>query len=308
MKAYVNRFPVFGPWGGGNLWTSAFHKHAPESGIEVINQGNMTVAPDVILLAGLDNDGKGISADQAIMYKMMMSNKKDVKIVIRVNENDARKATNHVDEALLKLSKHVDGTIFVSNWLKTYFEDKGWSKDNSTVIINGVDREIFKSQPKLNNGKLNIVAHHWSHNVMKGFDIYEKLDEFVGQNSDKFTFTYIGRDRMTFKHTNVVKPLFGEKLGAELGKYDLYVSASRFDPGPNHILEALACGLITLVHVDGGGCCEFAGHSAMYRTWEQLQAVLEEGTAPAQHPVALNDWQTCIKQYLEFLETTCKKT
>jgi hypothetical protein len=32
--------------------------------------------------------------------------------------------------------------------------------------------------------------------------------------------------------------MFGKELGDELGKYDVYASASRFDPGPNHIIES----------------------------------------------------------------------
>ena len=46
---------------------------------------------------------------------------------------------------------------------------------------------------------------------MKGFDFYNQLDEFVGEN-DEFTFTYIGREIGSFKNTNVVEPLFGEAL------------------------------------------------------------------------------------------------
>lgn len=299
MKVYINRQPVNGPWGGGNMFVKAFHKVVPELGHELVESESMTVAPDVVLLAGLDNDGSGVSAEQAIMYKIY---REQVKVVLRVNENDARKGTTHMDEYLLKLAPHVDATIFVSDWLKEYFESKGWPKGNSTVIVNGVDKEVFKPQPKLNNGKLNIVAHHWSDNQMKGFDIYEQIDELVGRHPDKLAFTYIGRDRRTFKHTNVVRPLFGKKLGEELGKHDVYVSASRFDPGPNHILEALACGLPTYVHKDGGGCVEFAGYAHAYGDWEDLKIILESGPHHANiQSGGLHTWQTCVREYVDFL-------
>lgn len=315
MKIYINRFPINGPWGGGNAFVKAFHKHIPEVGHTIVPPESMNIAPDVIVLAGLDNDNYGISAEQAIHYKWMMENHgRDVKLVLRVNENDARKATSHMDEYLLKLAPHMDGTVFVSNWIRDYFEAKGWPKGNSTVIVNGVDKEVFKPQPKLNNGKLNIAAHHWSDNVRKGFDIYEQLDEFVGKNPDKFSFTYIGRDRGTFKHTNVVRPLFGKKLGEELGKHDVYVSASRFDPGPNHITESISCGLPTYVHKDGGGCVEFAGEEATYSSFSELETYLKY--AAELQPVSLsrfNDfiptsWQECIKKYNDFMEAVCKQT
>lgn len=318
MKVYINRFPVNGPWGGGNMFVKAFHEHVPAAGHEVVPPESMTVAPDVVLVAGLDNDGYGISAEQAIMYKVMMESRgRDVKVVMRVNENDARKGTTNVDDYLLKLAGHMDGTVFVSNWLRDYFMERGWPGGNHTVIVNGVDREVFRPQPKLDNGKLNIVAHHWSDNYMKGFDVYEQLDEFVGQHPDKYAFTYIGRHRRTFKHAVTVGPLHGKRLGEELGKHDVYVSASRFDPGPNHILEALACELPTFVIEDGGGCVEFAGLDATYDAWPTLRSYLERldpralAALPAEHRLnkfVPGDWQACIREYIDFLEATCRTT
>lgn len=305
MKTYINRQPVHGPWGGGAHFVNAFHKHAPDNGVVMINAG-MIGAPDVILLAGLDkDDSQSISAEQAVMYKLYQPN---VKVILRVNENDARKDTSHVDRTLLRLFPHMDGIVFVSHWLQGYFRDLGWKGNNDTVIINGVDKEVFKPQPKLNNGKLNIVAHHWSDNPLKGFDIYERLDEFVGQHPDKYAFTYIGRDRRTFKHTNVVHPLHGKKLGEELGKHDIYVSASRFDPGPNHITEALACQLPTYVIRDGGGCVEFAGHDHSYRDWNDLESILMARGGPMNASFVPGEWLTCVQEYIRFLEATCRTT
>jgi len=319
MRVYINRMPVSGPWGGGNIFTSAFHKRAPQfCDLDINPTGNIT--PDVILMVGLDNDGWGISIDQAVMYKLYV--KPDVKIVLRVNENDARKGTNTVDPLLLKVSEHIDATVFVSTWLQQYFNDKGWACKEQAVIVNGVAADVFKPQPKLNNGKLNIVTHHWSNNEMKGFDIYEKLDELVGQEPDRYAFTYIGRERGTFKHTKVVKPLVGVPLGEELGKHDLYVSASRFDPGPNHVLEALSCGLPTYVHEDGGGCVEFAGVPNAYANWENLKSFLEAIRKQVDefppngaydphrlfpdNSIKLRTWNDCIKAYVDYLEQVQK--
>jgi glycosyltransferase involved in cell wall biosynthesis len=298
MKIYVNRVPQSGPWGGGDKFVSAFYKNIPED--ELVPATSQNVAIDAVVLIGLENDGQGISAEQAIMYKMYAS-ERNVKLVLRVNENDARKGTTGVDKKWIEYSAHVDSTVFVSEWLRDYFvNEREWKNDNCTVIKNGVDHEIFKPGTKLDNGKLNIVAHHWSDNYMKGFDIYDELDKFVGKNPDKYSFTYIGRDRGTFKNTNVIKPLFGKKMGEELGKYDVYVSASRFDPGPNHILEAVACGLPTFVHEDGGGAVEFAGPDASYDSWESLCGRLVNRDFP-KNPPQITDWETCIKQYADFV-------
>jgi hypothetical protein len=304
MKVYLNRQVVMGPWGGGNLFVRAFHEMAPKvKDVEVLFDETGNINPEVILLAGIANEGPGcISAEQAIMYKMYV--KPDCKIVLRVNENDARKGTDDVDDMLIKVSAHIDGTVFVSKWLQEYFLARGWACAHQAVIYNGVQQSVFKPQPKLNNGKLNIVAHHWSDNRMKGADIYERIDQFVGEHPDKFAFTYIGRHKCDFKHTNVVRPLSGKPLGEELGKHDIYVSASRFDPGPNHIIEALACGLPTYVIRDGGGAVEFAGHDHSYRDWNDLESILLGHGGPMNTAFTPSPWQTCIQEYIDFLEAT----
>ena len=301
MRIYINRASIQGPWGGGAHFINAAHEYINTFGHQV-EATSSNASPDVILLAGIDNDGKGISAEQAIMYKSIMNNQRDVKIVLRVNENDARKGTNHVDSKLVEISKHIDGTVFVSDWLKDYFLRRGWACQNYKVIKNGVNREIFYSQQKLNNNKTNLVTHHWSDNYMKGFDIYDEIDKFIGTpEGSNYTFTYIGRDRGTFKNTSVIKPLYGKKLGEELGKYDVYVSASRFDPGPNHVIESIACQIPTYVHSDGGGSVEFAGKEFCYSTWKELKTILLERKFK-NNEQNFSDWKTCIENYVKFFE------
>jgi glycosyltransferase involved in cell wall biosynthesis len=302
MKIYINRMPVRGPWGGGNHFVKAFVEMVPDMGHEIVNPADYSAKPDVILCVGLANDGQCIGIEQAIMYKMMNP---EVKIVLRVNENDARKGTSDVDRKLISVSEHIDATVFVSDWMWEYFHKKGWKCKQNEPIINGCDPEIFKPGEKLDNGKVNIVAHHWSDNALKGADVYEAVDEFVGKNPDKFTFTYIGRTRSQFKHSKVIRPIHGKKLGEELGRYDVYVSGSRHDPGPNHVIEALACGLPTLVHRDGGGCVEFAGEDHRFCDVKDLMGVL---AATSVKPIEPNTafypvpWEDCIAEYVKYLE------
>ena len=315
MKVYINRQVVRGPWGGGNMFVKAYREMGTQGNVEVLDGYSAQAVPDVALLVGLDREGDEVGVEQAISYKLYMN--PSCKLVLRVNENDARKGTSHLDDALIQVSQFMDGTVFVSRWLQDYFNAKGWACANQAVIINGVDRDVFKPGPKPSDGKLHIVAHHWSDNRMKGADIYEEIDRLVGEQPDKFAFTYIGRHKCDFKHTTVVRPLAGKALGEELGRHDVYVSASRFDPGPNHILEALACGLPTYVHKDGGGCVEFAGRNSTYKDWDELRDVLMScvGLAwasgwpkPGYQGVRLSSWQTCVQEYNRFLEATWQAT
>ena len=267
MKILLNRKPVEGPWGGGNLFISNFYDYFAKDN-KIVYQLEEDI--DIIFMHDPRPGNTGISVNEIIGYK---SYRPETKIYHRVNECDARKGTEGVDIMLGECSKYTDCTLFVSEWMKNYHVNKGWFCKDNHVLYNGVNLQHFKKGSKLNNGKINIVTHHWSNNLLKGFDIYDKIDDFVGKNK-QYTFTYIGRERGTFKNTSIVEPLHGEDLGTELTKYDVYVSASRFDPGPNHILESLACNIPTYVHSDGGGCVEFAGIDHTFSNFNELKILL----------------------------------
>lgn len=268
MKILLNRKPVDGPWGGGNHFLIGMIEEAHRRGYETTFSLEDNI--DVIYLHDPRPDELGISINEAHRYKAY---KPSTFIMHRVNECDARKGTQGVDDMLRQTSSVTDFTIFVSNWMKNHHLEKGWKCDATTVFVNGVKKDHFYPREKIKNGKINIVTHHWSSNELKGFDIYNELDTWVENNPD-FTFTYIGREQGKFKNTNVVKPLFGKALGDELGKYDVYISASRFDPGPNHVLESLASGIPTYAHSDGGGSVEFAGDDFTYSSMEDLEKIL----------------------------------
>jgi len=269
MKILINRTPVSGPWGGGNLLVKALYDYLPEFGFEIVD--TLQQLPDAIFIQDPRPDHLGVGINEIIAYKKY---KPSTRVLHRVNECDARKNTQGMDEFLRECSKYTDLTIFVSNWIKNYHLSKGWVCKNNEVVYNGVHHEHFKVQEKLNNDKINIVTHHWSSNRMKGFDVYEAIDNWISSRDD-FTFTYIGRELGTFKNTKIIKPLHGKELGDELGKYDLYVSGTKFDPGPNHILEALSCRLPTYVYKDGGGAVEFAGESHSFNSLNDLYNTLE---------------------------------
>ena len=287
MKILINRKLVDGPWGGGNLFVKAFIKEMSSLKHHIIH--NLEADIDCVFIQDPRYDELGISINEIINYKR--NYKPNICIVQRINECDARKGTQDVDDILRECSNYLDHTFFVSDWMKDYHIQRGWNCKSNSTLLNGVD-EFFVPRAKIKNGKINIVTHHWSNNYMKGFDIYDKIDEEVGKRND-ITFTYIGRERGSFKNTRVIEPLYGEVLANELGKYDVYVSASKFDPGPNHVLEALACQIPTYAHVNGGGTVEFVGKNHTYSDWNDLLNIINKNS------FMLNDfktrsWQCCI--------------
>lgn len=293
MKTYINRKPVQGPWGGGNMWIKSAYEMLPRIGHEIVDIKNL---PEVLYLVGLSGDEGFISVDEAISYKKWASSVgKKVYLILRVNENDARKGTKDIDEKIRIFSKEVDKIVFVSKWLQDYFSLEGVDYKED-VIHNGVDKSIFKSNGKINNGKINIVTHHWSDNYLKGFDVYDAIDQWIRNNTD-FTFTYIGRERGSFSNTKVIKPMFGKELGDELGKYDVYVSASRFDPGPNHIIESLSCKIPTYVHYQGGGCIEFSGEDHVYKDEKSLLNILSKKVYTKNEHWMPPSWEECMIKF-----------
>jgi len=297
MKILINRKPVEGPWGGGNLFVRAFCDVIKSKGNEVVHKLEDNL--DFIFMQDPRYSDLGISVNEIIEYKRKNPN---TKVIHRVNECDARKGTHDMDKLLKACSRHTDHTIFVSEWIRQYHLKKGWECDSTSVVYNGVNLEHFRARDKIENGKVNIVTHHWSDNPLKGQDIYEELDEWAG-NNEGFTFTYIGRTKARFHHSKLIAPLHGAELGKELSRYDVYVSASRFDPGPNHVIESLACEIPTYVHCDGGGSTEFAGKHNVYKNHRALVQLITRDFKEQKYfsNLAPYSWEDCMKNVMNRL-------
>jgi glycosyltransferase involved in cell wall biosynthesis len=308
LKVYINRKPIIGPYGGGNMFLQAFYRYAKQNGFQIIETNkyrNFDERPDMIFVMSPHADGQDLSLEE-ILCQYQQKEQEKIKLVLRVNECDARKATQGVDKLWHGISSDVDGTIWVSNWLKNYFwKSVGWQcRDykflRNTIIVNGVDKTIFKPNKKFDNGKINIVCHHWSDNEMKGSDYIKWLDDYTGKNSDRYTYTFIGRTKVNLDNSRHIPPLFGKQLGDELGKYDVCVNASRFDPGPNSTIEAISCGLPTYVHIAGGGSVEFAGSDHIFSDENELEQILNN---PLQfNQTSFLSWELVMKQIFDYMK------
>ena len=293
MKVLVNRKPVEGPWGGGNLFVKEL-----VTGLEK-NNHQITYAMDDDVDCIFLMDPRPDSGCPGIQDFLNKYKNKRTPIIHRVNECDSRKNTEHMDNLLLQCSQLVHETVFVSRWMQDYFLKKGWVCRNIQYIHNGVDKELFKPRGKKSEKIPSVVAHHWSNNLLKGFDAYEFLDYLAGKG--KIEFTYIGRHRGTFLNTNVIKPISGKYLGEKLSLHDVYISGSRFDPGPNHVLEALSSGLPTYVHRDGGGAVEFAGDDHTFSNLIELENIVLSKKYK-KNKYSPSSWEDSIEQYVRIIE------
>ena len=234
-------------WGGGNQFVNYLVNEAKEKNHKIVFNLNDTDI-DIILMVDPRTYNEDITfGSLEILFYLLFVNRNAI-AVHRINECDERKKTKHMN-FLLRLSNYsVDHTIFISEWLKNlsiYEKNK-----SSSVILNGGDSSIFKSKPNFawdGSSSLKIVTHHWSSNLMKGFDVYKKLDNLLSKPEweRKIEFTYIGNlpKGFKFKKSKHLEPINGKKLGNELAKHHIYISASINEPAGMHHIEGILCGL-----------------------------------------------------------------
>lgn len=266
MKILFNRRPVFGPWGGGAKVLASIIEECENRNYQVFFDTDIKSVKDIDILFCMDpRQNEFLSFNDLIDYKQKFGSK----IVQRVGD-----LGTHGKPELLFLvkqaSNYSDVVIFPSFWAKNYAN----IKKESLVIQNAPNEKFYQlSINERHYGDLKCVSHHWSNNFMKGFEIYKSLDDALIEND---SFTFIGRkpDDVSFK--NYIEPLNLEQLLIELPKYNVYVTASKFEAGANHVLEAMALGLPILYHEDGGSINEYCAERGIcYKNSNDLFDILK---------------------------------
>lgn len=269
MKIYVNRRPVSGPWGGGSKILRAIVDELLRRGHEVLFEEQHATSDRVDLILCVDPRPTHLVRYEDLVELKIRSK---CKIVQRVGD-----LGTHGKPDLFKLVSDTvvlaDRVVFPSVWARDYL---GFGHDKSVVIPNGADPRFKEHRRETNSTQnvLSIVTHHWSDNVMKGFETYEQLSSLCSSTPD-IRFTYIGRAPASTHLTKLLQPMNVVELSYELPRHDVYVTASRKEAGANHVLEAMAAGLPVLYHEDGGSIVEYCktrGNS--YRDFDDLRMLL----------------------------------
>jgi len=285
VKILFNRVVRRTAWGGGAHFHSAMVDLLEEKGYVVTNKLEKDV--DVIFMLDPRYEEGGFDWNVIKEHKIRHPH---VKVLHRINECDARNGgANRIDSLLAQANTIADHTIFISAWLQKHLSDKGVNPLSSEVIYNGCRLDWFFPNDKtelLSHQKIRLVTHHWSDNRLKGFDLYDALDKYVEKHPE-FEFTYIGRYNQSYapKNTHILSPMYGSKLGDELRKHDIYITASRNEPAGMHHVEGAASGLPVLFHADGGGIVECASKHGL----------------PFNDPISFHDSLTqIVKHYNKF--------
>ena len=260
MKIAINYIPKKGCWGGGNQFVKSLVKASYHEGYEIVYDLKQKDI-DIILLTDPRSFNQEITFGSLEIFNYILFVNKNVIVVHRINECDERKNTRHIN-ILLKVANYFsDHTVFISSWLKTldiYYKNK-----SSSVILNGGDEKIFNDYDNREwskEEKLRLITHHWSSNRMKGFDVYEKIDNMISTKkwNERIEFTYVGNlpKDFKFKNTNHILPLSGEELSRELSKHHVYVTASINEPAGMHHIEGILCGL-PIIYKNSGAVPEY---------------------------------------------------
>lgn len=244
-------------WGGGSHFIRALVESLLASGHTV--RYDLRKKVDAIIVV-FRSSKAAFGLNSIIRYR-----KKHPSTVIlqRINNLDTHNNKGSFKQ-YRRYAQYCHGTIYVSNWAKSYTNnEKGLSLPNEYVIPNAVHSEYRKMGPAW-NGKypLRIVIHHWSTNPMKGFHTYRALGAAVSSDKylkSKFNIMYIGRLQKKLPGITYKKALHGHRLVEKLGAQNVYFTASKFECGPYHVLEAIAAGLPVIYGPDGGAIKEYVG-------------------------------------------------
>jgi len=254
-----NMRPRRGPFGGGNQWLRQVSACFGRSGYGT----RFDLGPDADIVLGTH---AGLSGGLSIPFADVMKAKERnprLLCVQRINDNDIRKGTGDMDRMLAEANRAADHTVFVSEWLRDHHAARWFDRARPhSVILNGADPSVFHplgTSPWKSGRPLRFVTHHWSDNMSKGFDVYAEMDRLIAEGKLKDVELWIvGRwpAQITWRAARTIGPCAGHTLAAVLRQAHVCVTASRFEPGAMHPVEAMQCGLPLFYHPDTGGTVE----------------------------------------------------
>lgn len=284
IRIAINSKTVDGPFGGANQFAKNIAVGLKAAGYYVTS----ALEPDLdVIIIVISHDGLRLvsfSPADVEAYKIAYPN---TIVIQRVNGSDEHRGVdNGTNRRIIEANKISDHTVFVSDFMRRFWSERGINRpDKTSVILTAANRKIFHSVGRSKwsaEGPIKIVTHHWSSNYMKGFDIYQRLDEMLvlQEWKDRIEFTFIGNMPLGYEliNANCIPPMEGEKMADELRQHHLYVSASRYEAGGNHYIEAMQCGLPVL-HLNHGSlpeyCAEYGITFSLTNFSEKLEDIIQ---------------------------------
>lgn len=281
MKIAIGYKVIHGPWGGGNRFVAALSDALSLAGHAVVYDLK-DADIDVILIIDPRTRIPNIPFGAGDVLRYLAFRNPNAVVMHRINECDERKNTRMMNFRLRLANYAADHTVFVGSWLKDLSVWRKSDGHGSSVILNGANPAVFNAnghKPWNRSEPLKIVTHHWGGNWMKGFDVYQKLDRMLAEDTwkERIAFTYIGNvpKGFVFQNATHTAPMDAEQLAAELRSHHVYVTASICEPGGNHQNEGALCGL-PLLYRNSGSMPEYCdGFGVMFNGPDDFNTALD---------------------------------
>jgi len=281
VRVAIGQRAQSGPWGGGNRFVAALVEALRERGHAVVH--DLADADiDVILMTDPRVRSPNVCFGAGTILRYLAMRNPNAIVVHRINECDERKNERFINHKLVRANYVADATVFVGEWLTALPVWREHLRSPWFVVRNGADTRVFNAtqfRPWDGQGPLRLVTHHWGYHLMKGFDVYQRIDRMLGEPRwrERIAFTYVGNlpKGFAFENARYVAPLNGEALAAELASHHAYVTASINEPGGNHQNEGALCGL-PLLYRQSGCLPEYcAGFGVAFSGLQDFESALE---------------------------------
>jgi hypothetical protein len=248
-------------YGGGNITTYYIQKFFQNKYNNFIVKYELTNPIDIYLIIDpfKDNNFKKYNLEDVIDHRN--KNNKNGKIIVRINDSDITRPNIPIElsreKKIINNNNEINYFICNSNFIRNHYK-KYINMNESNIIYNGCDTSIFYPKPLSIDKpeKFKIVTHHWSNNMNKGYQMYYDLWIYLVK-SKKYEFIFIGKNvPEMFKDVPVIGPYVGIELSNAIRDCQIYITDSIYDSCPNHVIEAISCGLPILYRKNDGGAKE----------------------------------------------------
>lgn len=288
-----------GPWGGGNQFLKALKN-------QMIMKGCYEKNPKLaqcILFNAHHNYENVINLKLKYQKKIFIHRIDGPEIL-------SRSYAFKLDRLIYELNYLLaDGTVFQSKWSKENNFLNGWRKTPYiTVINNAPDKKIFyplnnKTQKDRKNENCALIAISWAITKNKNFELYRYLDENL--NFNEYSMKFVGNTPIIFKNIEQIKPVSSLKLANLIRESDIYISGGLNECCSNSLLEALNCGLPSVV-INSGSNKEILNNGGeLFNTFEEcLEKIklVRDNYKKYKNNIKLQDIEKISEKYINFIE------
>ncbi|MCR4378629.1 MAG: hypothetical protein NUV50_11130 [Rhodospirillales bacterium] len=270
-----------GPYGGGNSVIRSMSGLLADAGHTIV-WSLVDDDIDIIVLVDprLRSPNIPFSAGASVLYQAFRNPKAIV--IQQIHDCDERKHTRTMNLRQRIANYAADHTVCVGSWMLDLNVIRPEHKDHFTAILNGGETSIFNRKghkPWDAKGPLKLITHHWGGNWMKGFDVYQHMDNLLANPKwqDVFSFTYVGNvpQGFSFKNATHLPPRSGDALADVLRSHDAYITASINEPAGLHHIEGALCGL-PIIFRNSGALPEYcAGYGLSFEGVDDIEQTIK---------------------------------